>query len=133
MTTTTTLPRLLSVRTVSGLLGLSRWTVVRLINEGELLANRVGNGRGVYRVPEPVVAAYLERTTTAHIENTNEKETEMPKFFGEKISDQESYDIARGGAQHMGDDMLRRTAADPNNSAMQQKAVDDEIASRQGK
>lgn len=62
---TTALPRLVSVRTVADLLDVSRSTVNRLISAGELPANRVGKGRGVFRVPEAAVIAYLKRTTTS--------------------------------------------------------------------
>lgn len=69
---TTALPRFVSVRTVADLLVVSRSTVNRLIADGQLPAIRVGKGRGVLRVAEAAVLAYLERTTT---EPENTKET----------------------------------------------------------
>lgn len=62
---TSELPRLVKVRKVAELLDVHRSTVNRMINDGELPAHRVGNGKGVLRVPETAVLAYLDRKATA--------------------------------------------------------------------
>lgn len=61
---TNQLPVLLPVREVAQALRVERTTVHRMITTGELPAIRVGHGRGVYRVPEDAVTAYLARRTT---------------------------------------------------------------------
>lgn len=62
---TSELPRLVKVRRVAELLDVHRSTVNRMISDGELPAHRVGNGKGVLRVPEAAVLAYLDRKATA--------------------------------------------------------------------
>jgi excisionase family DNA binding protein len=51
-------PKLLTVAEVSSALRVSKMTIYRLIESGELPAIRVGRS---FRVPEPAYLAYLER------------------------------------------------------------------------
>lgn len=56
----------------------------------------------------------------------------MPLRFGEKITSQDAYDTARGAAGHMSDEQLASQQSQAN-GPNQQKALEDEIAARQGK
>lgn len=53
----------LTVREVADYLGISRWTVVRYVEVGELDAIKANGERGAYRVSMASVSAYLDRHT----------------------------------------------------------------------
>ncbi|GLY54886.1 hypothetical protein [Lentzea sp. NBRC 102530] len=55
----------------------------------------------------------------------------MTSRFGEKITNAEAYDTARGAAKEMSDELLAKVAADKSNGPNQAKAAADEQAARQ--
>lgn len=57
------LPAFLTVTEVAGLLRVSRMTVHRMIQHGEITAVRTGIGRGTYRIPASSLDEHLKRRT----------------------------------------------------------------------
>jgi excisionase family DNA binding protein len=57
-------PNLLTVREVAEMMRVSKMTVYRLIDSGDLRAKRIGRG---FRIPEKAVVDYLNSVDTAEL------------------------------------------------------------------
>lgn len=55
--------RYLTVKEIAGVLRVSRWSVGRLIEAGELSAVKADGRNGAIRIPESSVHAYIQRHT----------------------------------------------------------------------